>query len=134
MNRVCTGLLAFLIMGTVAACGGGDDGATPTPTATVTATQVIEGEVIDISASNDGLDPQTVQLQVGTTYVIRFINASASNTYRFIVDRYDMNLEPLPGKSVLSDPFTESEAGEYPCFEFTRGPLVVAFQCTLVFS
>ncbi|MCH7705985.1 MAG: hypothetical protein IIB33_02945 [Chloroflexi bacterium] len=129
MSRVLTGLLAFLIIGTVAACGGGGE-----PTATATATPILSGEVIDISASNAGLDPQTFQLQLGTTYVIRFTNASASNTYRLIVEQYDINLEPLPGKNVVSDPFTESEAGEYPCFEFNRGSLLTNFQCTLVFS
>lgn len=130
MNRVYTGLLAFLIMGTFAACGGGDSGG-PTPTAT--ATPVIEGEVIDMVAENAGLIPQTIQLQVGTTYVIRFKNSSLANTYRLIVERYGINLEPLPAESVLSHPFTESEAGEYPCFEFNRA-IVPAFQCTLVFS
>ena len=132
MNRVYTGLLAFLIMGTVAACGGGDgNGAVE---ATPTATQVPQGEVIDISSSNAGFTPQTIQLQVGTTYVIRFNNASASNVYRLIVDRYKFDISALPNKSVLSSPFTENEPGEYPCREFDRGPLVVAFQCTLVFS
>ena len=132
MNRVYTGLLAFLIMGTVAACGGGDgNGAVK---ATPTATQVPQGEVVDISSSNAGFTPQTIQLQVGTTYVIRFTNASASNVYRLIVDRYDFDLSVMPGKSIMSSPFTESEPGEYPCREFDRGPLVVAFQCTLVFS
>ena len=132
MNRVYTGLLAFLIMGTVAACGGGDgNGAVD---ATPTATQVPQGEVIDITAANPGFTPQTIQLQVGTTYVIRFNNASASNVYRLIVDRYAFNLEVLASKSILSSPFTESEPVEVPCREFTRGPLVEAFQCTLVFS
>jgi len=132
MNRVYTGLLAFLIMGTVAACGGGDGSAAPD--AAPTATPIPQGEVIDISASNDGLSPQTIQLQVGTTYVIRFTNDSAANVYRLMVDRYDFNLEALPGKNFVSSPFSESEPGEHACREFTRGSLVVAFQCMLVFS
>lgn len=131
MNRVYTGLLAFLIIGTVAACGGGGSNKETGPTPTATA--ITSGEVIDITAANAGLDPQTFQLELGTTYVIRFSNASLANTYRLIVERYDVNLEPLPDKSAVSDPFTETEAGEYPCFEFNRA-IVPAFQCTLVFS
>lgn len=131
MTRVITGLLALVVVGAVAACGGG---AEAVPTNTPTATPIVGADVIDMSASNDGLEPQTFQLQLGTTYVIRFTNASASNTYRLIVERYGVNLEPLPGKNVVSDPFTESEAGEYPCLEFNRGALLTTFQCTLVFS
>lgn len=128
MSRVLTGLLTFLIIGTIAACGGSDE---PTPTATATA--ILSGEVVEISASNSGLDPQRIELQVGTTYVIRFSNDSLANTYTLIVARYDFKLDPLPSKNKVSDPFTETEAGEYPCFEFNRS-IVPAFQCTLVFS
>lgn len=132
MNRVYTGLLAFLIMGTVAACGGGDgNGAVEAPP---TATQVPQGEVIDISGSNSGLSPLRIELQVGTTYVIRFANESDANTYRLLVERYEFDLNVMPGKTILSSPFTESEPVEVPCRDFTRGTLVPAFQCMLVFS
>ncbi len=132
MNRVHTGLLAFLIMGTLAACGGGGDGGGEVgPTATATA--ILNAEVIDMAAANAGLDPQTFQLQLDTTYVIRFTNESAANTYRLVAERYDIDLPVAPDDTVVSDPFTESEAGEYPCFDLFRR-IVPDFQCTLVFS
>ena len=102
-------LLAVLTLG-IAACGGGVEDPTPTPTATIapTPTQSTDGgDMTDGGAATGAVvniinsekpylfNPDSFDFQVGTTYVLTF--APVAEFHTFTVEELGLNINIFPG-------------------------------------
>jgi len=99
---------------------------TPTPvppTPAPTATPVPQPIVVDISISPVfppppffAFEPTVLTLEAGQPYRIRFTNSDLL-PHTFTANRWAIVLAPLPFLSAMSEVFTETQPGDYSCFD-----------------
>ncbi len=120
------------------ACGGGGSPpeetpsgptAAPTPTATRT-TSSSSATIVEITISDTGLLPQTLEIVAGKPYKFRLVNTSTKSR-TLVIRRWEVVLTAAPGEKQDTGTITDSEANaEATCHEQSRGSRP-EFQCTI---
>ena len=126
-------ILVALLLGGCGDSGGsanGTNGDTTTPEA---GTPPLSEDAIpiNVSVSQEGLDPVLFEIEAGKTYVFHFTNNDQRGR-TLLVQRWGVDLFAPSGETTFSNTFTEAIPGEYlKCWERTSARKD-EFKCTVV--
>jgi hypothetical protein len=101
---------------------------TPTPTADTSAgTQTLRFE---ISGDDSEINPKEATISANKPYVIEFKNGG-KRVHKFQAQRWRVDLFAPAGQSATSPAFSESVAGDYPCFDAMDAARNPKMKCTI---